>query len=48
LIFSQGVAHRIIFMDEGRIVEKQPPNDFFFASPKTDRAKLVLSQILDH
>jgi ABC-type polar amino acid transport system ATPase subunit len=42
------VPHRIIFMDEGRIVEEQPPDDFFFASPKTDRAKLVLSQILDH
>ena len=48
LNFAKRVAHRIIFMDEGRIVEKQPPNDFFFASPKTDRAKLVLSQILDH
>ena len=41
LNFAKRVAHRIIFMDEGRIVEKQPPNDFFFASPKTDRAKLV-------
>jgi len=34
-------------MDEGRIVEEQPPNDFF-CKPETDRAKLFLSQILDH
>ena len=47
LNFAKRVAHRIIFMDEGRIVEEQPPNDFF-ASPKTDRAKLFLSQILNH
>lgn len=47
LNFAKRVAHRIIFMDEGRIVEEQPPDDFF-ASPKTDRAKLFLSQILDH
>ena len=47
LNFAKRVAHRIIFMDEGRIVEEQPPN-VFFASPKTDRAKLFLSQILDH
>ena len=45
--FAKHVPHRIIFMDEGRIVEEQPPDDFF-TSPKTDRAKLVLSQILDH
>jgi general L-amino acid transport system ATP-binding protein len=29
LNFAKRVAHRIIFMDEGRIVEEQPPNDFF-------------------
>ncbi|MDA7561113.1 ATP-binding cassette domain-containing protein, partial [Alphaproteobacteria bacterium] len=46
LNFAKRVAHRIIFMDEGRIVEEHPPDDFF-ASPKTDRAKLFLSQILD-
>lgn len=47
LNFAKRVANRIIFMDEGRIVEEQPPKDFF-ANPKTDRAKLFLSQILDH
>ena len=29
LNFAKRVAHRIIFMDEGRIVEEQPPDDFF-------------------
>jgi general L-amino acid transport system ATP-binding protein len=47
LNFAKRVANRIIFMDEGRIVEEQPPIDFF-ANPKTDRAKLFLSQILNH
>ena len=47
LNFAKRVANRIIFMDEGRIVEEQPPKDFF-ANPRTDRAKLFLSQILDH
>ena len=47
LNFATRVANRIIFMDEGRIVEEQPPKDFF-ATPNTDRAKVFLSQILDH
>ena len=45
--FARRVAHRVIFMDEGRIVEDQSPKDFF-ENPQTDRARLFLSQILDH
>jgi general L-amino acid transport system ATP-binding protein len=43
--FAKEVADEVIFMDEGIIVEKQPTKDFF-ASPKSDRTKLFLSQIL--
>ena len=45
--FARRVAHRVIFMDEGRIVEDQSPKDFF-ENPQTNRARLFLSQILDH
>jgi general L-amino acid transport system ATP-binding protein len=45
--FARTVADRVIFMDEGRIVEAAPPADFFRA-PKTERAKLFLSQVLGH
>lgn len=37
--FAKKVADRIIFMDEGRIVEDRPKNDFF-DNPKSDRAKI--------
>ena len=47
LNFARRVAHRVIFMDEGKIVEDQSPKDFF-ENPQTDRARLFLSQILDH
>ena len=47
LNFAKSVAHRIIFMDNGRIVEDQPPDDFF-ERPKSARAKLFLDQILSH
>ena len=43
--FAKEVADEVIFMDEGMIVEKQPTKSFF-ASPKSDRTKLFLSQIL--
>lgn len=43
--FAREVGDRVIFMDEGRIVEEGKPDDFFI-NPKTDRAKLFLSQIL--
>jgi polar amino acid transport system ATP-binding protein len=45
--FARRVAHRVIFMDEGRIVEAATPHDFFSA-PKSDRAKDFLSKILSH
>ncbi len=45
--FARQVAHRIIFMDEGQIVEQNEPEEFFH-NPKSDRTKLFLSQILSH
>jgi ABC-type polar amino acid transport system ATPase subunit len=45
--FARRVAHRVIFMDEGRVVEAATPQDFFSA-PKSDRAKDFLSKILSH
>ena len=47
LKFARTVADRVVFMDGGRIVEAAPPAQFFSA-PKTDRAKLFLSQVLGH
>ena len=43
--FAKEVADEVIFMDEGLIVEKQTTKDFF-ANPKSDRTKIILSQIL--
>ena len=43
--FAKEVADCMIFMDEGKIVEKADTKDFF-ANPKSDRTKLFLSQIL--
>jgi len=45
--FARRVAHRVIFMDEGMIVEADTPQTFF-ASPKSDRAQQFLSKILSH
>jgi len=45
--FAKTVADRVVFMDQGEIVEAAPP-DSFFEAPKTDRARLFLSQILGH
>jgi len=45
--FAKTVADRIIFMDEGLIVEENAP-DKFFKKPKHERTKLFLSQILAH
>jgi len=45
--FANKVADRIIFMDEGQIVEQNDPKTFF-NNPESDRTKLFLSQILDH
>ena len=43
--FAKEVADNMIFMDEGRIIEKAKTEDFF-NNPKSDRTKLFLSQIL--
>ena len=43
--FARQVAHRIIFMDDGQIVEQNEPEKFF-NNPQSDRTKLFLSQIL--
>ena len=45
--FAQAVADRVIFMDQGQIVEQADPKTFF-TQPKSDRTKLFLSQILGH
>jgi ABC-type polar amino acid transport system ATPase subunit len=45
--FAKKVAHRIIFMDEGRIIEEGTP-EAFFAQPKSERTRLFLSKILVH
>lgn len=45
MAFAQKVADRIIFMDQGKIVEENNP-ETFFSSPKHPRAKEFLSQIL--
>ena len=45
--FARSVADRIIFMDEGEIVEEAPPAGFF-DNPKSERTKKFLSQILTH
>ena len=45
--FARKVANRVIFMDEGEIIEENDPESFF-SKPSNDRTKLFLSQILDH
>jgi len=45
--FARKVANRVIFMDQGQIVEQNTPTEFFH-HPKTDRAKDFLSKILSH
>jgi glutamate/aspartate transport system ATP-binding protein len=45
--FAKKVADRVIFMDEGEIVE-DASKDEFFGSPRSDRAQLFLSKILNH
>tara|TARA_Y100000590_G_scaffold312349_1_gene352977 strand:+ start:164 stop:907 length:744 start_codon:yes stop_codon:yes gene_type:complete len=45
--FAKTVANRMVFMDEGRIVEEAAPEKFF-NNPESDRTKLFLSQILSH
>jgi len=43
--FARAAANRIIFMDEGQIIEEAPP-DVLFTSPKQERTKLFLSKVL--
>ncbi|MGE0876397.1 MAG: amino acid ABC transporter ATP-binding protein [Burkholderiales bacterium] len=45
--FARKVAHRVVFMDAGRIVEDAAKDDFF-ASPRSPRAQLFLSRVLQH
>ena len=45
--FARKVAHRVIFMDQGRIVE-DAATDAFFGTPRSERAQLFLSKILQH
>ena len=45
--FARKVADRVIFMDEGQIIEQNEP-EAFFNNPQSDRTKLFLSQILGH
>jgi general L-amino acid transport system ATP-binding protein len=47
MCFAKTVAHRVIFMDGGEIIEQNSPEEFF-THPQSDRTKLFLSQILHH
>jgi len=45
--FARAVAHRVIFMDRGEIIESAKPDEFF-SNPSHERTRAFLSQILDH
>ncbi len=45
--FAKKVAHRIVFMDGGRIIEEGTP-ELFFIQPKSERARTFLKKILAH
>ncbi|NSL56178.1 amino acid ABC transporter ATP-binding protein [Uliginosibacterium aquaticum] len=45
--FARKVAHRVVFMDQGKIVE-DASKDEFFGQPRSDRAQQFLSKILNH
>ena len=45
--FARRVAHRVVFMDEGQVVEEGTPQQFF-AAPKSERGRQFLSKILTH
>lgn len=45
--FTRAAAKRVIFMDEGQILEEAPP-DILFGSPKHERTRQFLSKILQH
>ncbi|MGD8430602.1 MAG: peptide ABC transporter ATP-binding protein, partial [Ectothiorhodospiraceae bacterium] len=45
--FAREVAHRVIYIDEGRIVEEAPP-DQLFDNPQNERTQSFLSRVLKH
>jgi len=45
--FAKKVADRVVFMDEGEIIEVAPP-DTLFNNPKAQRTQEFLSKVLDH
>ena len=45
--FARSIAHRVIFMDRGEIVEMAGPQEFF-SSPQNERTRTFLGQILNH
>ena len=45
--FARRVAHRVVFMDAGQVVEEAPPEQFF-AAARSERAREFLSKILTH
>ena len=45
--FARTVADSVLFMDEGEIIERRPPEDFF-NNPESERTKKFLDQILSH
>jgi len=45
--FARRVAHRVVFMDQGQIIEANDP-ERFFAAPESSRAQQFLSKILSH
>ncbi|MEK3911683.1 amino acid ABC transporter ATP-binding protein [Paenibacillus sp. FSL H7-0331] len=45
--FAREVADRVVFMDQGQILEEAPP-DAFFSNPQEERAQLFLSRLLQH
>ena len=45
--FARRVADRVVFMDQGRVVEEAPPQTFFSA-PRSERCRSFLDRILHH
>jgi ABC-type polar amino acid transport system ATPase subunit len=45
--FARRVAHRVVFMDEGQVIEENTPEKFF-AAPRSSRAQQFLGKILSH
>jgi general L-amino acid transport system ATP-binding protein len=45
--FARAAARRMVFMDEGKIIEETTP-ELLFTAPKHERTKLFLSKILEH